>query len=182
MIIDGLRRDATDTEAEVSARLVWEDVDRKPQMVHFRVPRRFEGLLWTGLEPFLCAAVVPAMAAGEARIHSVEPVCPVLVEGIETAVFWLRKWYPSRYPRAAPVLSLPKLRTNLGESARATGLFLSGGVDSLYSLRRNAECIPSDHPARVRYAITVFGFDIGGKRHEVGSTVTGKPPASFPCA
>lgn len=169
MIIDGLRHQVAADVAELSARVVWEDVDREPQTVYFRVPARFADLLWAGVEPFLCAAVVPAMAAGESRVHSELPACPVLLDSMETAIFWLRKWYPARYSSPAPVLSLPHRRESVASPAKGAGLFLSGGIDSFYSLRRNMRYLPERHPARVRHTITVLGFDIGGKKAQAGS-------------
>lgn len=169
MIIDQVQHEVDSSAAVLSARIVWEDVAREPQTVFFRVPSRFSELLWVGVEPFVCAALVPAMAAGESRVHSTLPLCPVLLDSLETAVFWLRKWYPSRYPQPAPALSFPHRRESVHTPERGAGLFLSGGIDSLYSLRRNQSCIPQNHPARVRHTITVLGFDIGGKQSESGS-------------
>ncbi len=144
----------------LSALVEWESVERAPQRIEFRVPS-------TGLPmrlqaaPFMLAAAVPAMAAGETRIASTLPLDPVLVEGIPSALAIIKHWCRD----ISATWSLPTLECTVDASVavpgRATASFFSGGVDATFTLLRNHSLLPAGAAGRIDYAFIVFGLDLG---------------------
>ncbi len=144
----------------LSALVEWESVSRASQRIEFRVPS-------TGLPmrlhaaPFVLAAAVPAMAAGETRIASKLPLDPVLVEGIPSALAIIKHW--CRDMSAA--WTLPTLEcaveAHVALPGRATASFFSGGVDATFTVLRNHTIIPAGTRGRITHALTVFGLDLG---------------------
>ncbi|WP_374511313.1 hypothetical protein [Niveibacterium sp.] len=152
----------TDTWQCLSALVEWESVDRPPQRIEFRVPTN--GLpMRLHAAPFVLAAAVPAMAAGETRIASTLPLDPVLIEGIPSALAIIKHW--CRDMSAA--WSLPMLECEVEVVAcraaprRATASFFSGGVDATFTLLRNHSLLPAGTAGRIDCVLTVFGLDLG---------------------
>ncbi|WP_374402226.1 hypothetical protein [Niveibacterium sp.] len=144
----------------LSALVQWESVDRAPQRIEFRVPSN--GLpMRLHAAPFVLAAAVPAMAAGETRIASTLPLDPVLVEGIPSALAIIKHWCRDM----SATWSLPTLECAVeacvAAPRRATASFFSGGVDATFTLLRNHSLLPTGAAERIQYALTVFGLDLG---------------------
>ena len=79
-----------------------------------------------------------------------------------TDMRWLEAWYSSE---CRPV----RLETKLGirpprlDREERAGSFLSGGLDSVATLRANRLDFPRDHPRSIKDCLVVYGFDFGGR-------------------
>ena len=159
MRVTDLRSEPAPQGVRLCARFAWEESARPEETVAFEI----EGEAAAGAEPAPEAfALVGALAAahhGERRVRVDGKLCPRFAEGIRTALRTLRTWYPPWFPAAAE----PGLEAAGGLAARRppaprAAIFLSGGADSLFVLRRNRRDFPPDHPASFREAIHVVGF------------------------
>jgi hypothetical protein len=160
MRIEDLRKTETDKTAAIRATVRWEDCDQTEREVFIETERRFSDDLSVHLQPFVVGCLIPALHFGERRLAVDGSLCPYLLEGLETVMALMQFWsggrmFPLRIEAAggdpAPEADTPR-----------AGLFLSGGIDSLAALRLAMERYPEGHPARVRDALLVHGFDIGG--------------------
>lgn len=161
MRIEQFQSSTSNNRARVSAQVTWEDNAQAPLELFFETESRFADGLGSDLNAFLVAALVPALWAGEKRIHVAGKICPQLLENLENAIALLLHWHHD---------FRPPIRIETGGSAAAqtsaprhAGVFLSGGLDSLFTLRDNRLRYPPEHPLSIRYGILVHGFDMGYK-------------------
>lgn len=149
----------TNTTARIQASVIWEDCDRPTCELFIETESRFAEYLCRHPYPFLVAAVPPALHFGERRIRVDGEICPVLRDGLLESMGWLKHWF---LPGAQSVTleagtakhgSVPSI-------PRRSGSFLSGGVDSLATLRYNRLHVPLEHPASIQVCLFVHGFDI----------------------
>lgn len=145
----------------------WEESERPSQRIYLRYGADDAYFDDRSLAmPFLIAGVVPALRRGEKRI-TVDSMgaCPWLLDNLKTFMGYLINWYWYRYDRHPDDRTLPDLEVDSIEldppRERRTASFYSGGVDSLYSLRRNRINIARGHPGSISDAIFVHGFDMG---------------------
>jgi len=142
------------------ATVVWEDCDRPAQEIYFGVPLEFGEFLSCNAHAFILGSFLPAAYAGERRIAMNQAICPLLEEGLITALGQFCQWDgpPARMPRIeAEGPSIPVLP----DKGRGAGCFLSGGIDSLSMLRANRLMYPESHPNYIEHCIVVYGFDMG---------------------
>jgi hypothetical protein len=133
----------------------WEDADRPDAQLYLAVPKEFEGLLSPNAHVALLGVLPTAARYGESRIAT-GAIDPWLLEGLDVVQTYYQLWQnitPVRIEPAA-VQSAPKLQAD-----RGTAMFLSGGVDSLATLKRNIDQFPLGHPGRVTHA---FHVDLSG--------------------
>lgn len=167
MRISDLKKRSTGNRAVVSAKVTWEDCNRPSDELFFATEEEYADDLTCNPHSFLLASILPAIRQGEKRLRLDEPICPQLREGVIEATALLGRW------RGAAG-GLPKLEAQvLGNDRkwakkRRTGMFLSGGVDSLFSLRFNHQTFPSNHPGRVKDCVFVYGADIGWQEQNEG--------------
>jgi len=160
MRIEDLRSERKDSRAHVAATVIWEDCDRPTQDVYFETDEAFAQDLSCNPHAFLVGCLLPAMRHGEERIAIYEAICPELRNGLMTAMGWLCHWYgPPRRP--VRIEAKTGIRPPLPRTAERAGAFLSGGIDSLATLRRNHLDFPLDHPRSIKDCLFVHGFDIG---------------------
>ncbi len=161
MRIDNLARTQGSDLARVSASVIWEECDRPPFDLYFATEGLAAPDLASDPHAFLVACLLPAMQFGERRIRIAEEVCPELLNGLETNMRWYEYWSGGQLH---PVqIECPRSRVNLSShKEKRAGSFLSGGIDSLATLRTNRLDYPLDHQASVRDCVVVHGFDIGG--------------------
>ena len=147
--------------ARVSATVLWEDCERPPFELIFETEGVASGDLESNPHAFLTACFVPALDFGERRILIAEEICPELLHGLETNARWLVHWSGGqlRPLRIECVHARTEVPTR---SEKRVGSFLSGGVDSLATLRTNRLDFPLGHSASIRDCVMVRGFDIGG--------------------
>ena len=161
MRIENLRTERHDQRYAVAATVIWEDCDRPIRDVFFEVDEAFAPYLSCGASAFLVGSFVPAMRHGEKRIAIDEPIDPRLCDGLATAMAWLCHWYgPPRKP--VHIEAQREADSTTLRPMRVTGSFLSGGVDSLATLRANRLNFPLAHTGAIRDGLIVHGFDIGG--------------------
>jgi hypothetical protein len=94
-----------------------------------------EGPLAKGSDPFLAAALFPAMKTGQ-PLHISSTVSPKLLSATQRMQDTYHKWFPDF--QKIPVQAEPRLLDNEKPSADV-GLFFSGGVDSFYTLLKNQD-------------------------------------------
>ena len=160
MQITDLRREQRDGRVRIAANLTWEDCDRPSREIYYETSSEYGDALTFDPGVFLLAAAIPAMRHAEQRIRIEGSICPLLAEGIQTNIRTLIRWH-------GPPRILPQLEPTEGMRARTlaeprAGLFLSGGVDSLFMLRENRRRLPLDHPNSFKDAVFVYGIDMGG--------------------
>jgi len=161
MRIQNIRSEQNDCSQRIAATVIWEDTDRPPRDIYFEVDKAFAHYLSPNPHAFLVACLMPAVHHGEKRILLDEAICPELRNGLVTDMRWFEAWYcpvcrPVRI-EAKPGVRPPRL--NREEWA---GSFLSGGLDSLATLRANRLDFPRDHPRSLKDCLMVYGFDFGG--------------------
>ncbi len=167
MVIKELCKQST----RVSATIEWESTPKKSLEVYIRAGKkdRENISLRCVSRPFLIAALLPAMRAGEKRIRiEGEPVDPFLVEQLRSVMALANAWWGGngRYKPLsieADVAEYPNTSEN-----RVAASFLTGGIDSLATLRNNRVNIPQSHPQSIEKNIFVYGMDggLGGRASE----------------
>jgi hypothetical protein len=147
----------------VSARVRWENSQRSPMDLYFETDEAFAGGLDCNPDAFLTACVLPALHHGEERLTIEAAISPELKSGLMDAQGWMRHWW---YPPEKQIVEI-ETRAKLphgGPSVRPrTGMFFSGGVDSLASLRSNRLTFDKEHPLSVRDGFLVFGLETDQK-------------------
>jgi hypothetical protein len=156
MRIRDFRREVSGGGARATARVEWEDAGRAPRTVAFEAGGELAGRLEPTAEAFVLAAATAAARAGERRIRVDGSICPVFTDGLRSGLALLDSWYGG---------SRARLRIEAAggfrASRRANGpaaFFFSGGVDSLYVLRRNRLDVSRAHPKSFRVGIHLRAF------------------------
>lgn len=148
-------------KVRLSSLIKWETCDRPDQELFIETEKPFGRDLTATPHPFLVGCLIPAMYLGESRISLKEPVCPYLKEGLETVMAIMQIWSQARMkPLIIDAPSASATPEN-GQPERA-GMVLSGGIDSLATLKLNQRDYATDHPGAIKDAIIIHGFDIGG--------------------
>lgn len=142
-----------------SARVVWEDSERGESEIFFETEDGGPGAPACNPHAFLLACAAPALRYGEQRVYLDAEVCPVLKDGLVTAMSILHDWY-YRGRRAPLIIEakavLPGLRAPAEDRAAA---FFSGGIDAYATLRLNRLSFPLVHPHSIKDGILVFGLE-----------------------
>jgi len=143
------------------ATVSWEDCDRPSRDVYFAVDEAHADHLALGPHAFLTACLIPAMRHGERRVRLDQPIRPELRNGLLINMHYLRSWYGG--PRQiVQIDAATEQHHPLQRTATNVASFLSGGVDSLVTLRANRLDYPLEHPYAIKDCLFVQGFDIGG--------------------
>lgn len=157
MRVDNLQQECHGDWITVSARMVWEDSDRSEQIIRFQVGRALADEVECNPNAFLAATSVPAMYYGERRVRVEGALCPVRHDTALTVLTQLREWYDKA--RVLPVIEASQgFAARKPRTPRRAGMFFSGGVDALATLRRNRLMYPDDHPLSIRDCLNVFGM------------------------
>jgi hypothetical protein len=127
----------------ISARVEWEDCDRKNRVVYACVPAEHAGTAARG-EWLLLSTAFIAARYGERRVKVDVPVDPMLCRGLGCSLQQLHLWYGAAgVAIEAPTTGRPPTAE---PGARSAGLLVSGGVDSWSSFLRNRAEIGTGHP------------------------------------
>jgi hypothetical protein len=94
-----------------------------------------EGPLAKSSDPFLAAALFPAMKTGQ-PLHISGTVSPKLLAATQRMQDTYHKWFPEF--QKIPLQAEPRLSDNVNPTAEV-GLFFSGGVDSFYTLLKHQD-------------------------------------------
>ena len=162
MRIENLRTEIHGHTVRRVATVIWEDSHRSARDIYFATDAAYAEDLAPGQHALLTACLIPAMRHGERRIKLDEPIAPELRNGLYINMMYLRGWYGA--PRNIVQIEANTGRRNpVQRTATNAASFLSGGVDSLATLRANRLDYPLDHPYSIRDCLIVHGFDIGGR-------------------
>src|SRR5437870_236785 len=93
MRIENIRQENVNDRSRIAARVTWEDSDRGTQEIYFEVDERFSEALCCRPDPFLVAAIMPALWHGEKRVAVDGQVCPDLRAGLVTTMAVIQHWY-----------------------------------------------------------------------------------------
>lgn len=151
----------------IAADVVWEDRERPGVTLYYDVRAEHASLLAPrAAEAFLLATAVIAQHEGERRISVDDDLCPLLAERLQGAMRLLRQWHG-----VPPACRIEARRWHplTPASPGQAGMFLSGGVDSLFTLLHNHDRFPTGHPRRYTQGLLVYGLDLG---------VPGEPPTT----
>lgn len=144
-------------EATVS----WEDCEQPEKKIFIETTVEFAADLAAQPNAFLVGCLIPALHFGEKRIAIEGPVCPGLLEGLETVMALMHLWSDGAYrPLALEPQQITRAPERLPRYRAA--MFYSGGIDSLAALRLNLQNYPPRHPGAIRDCFFIHGFDIGG--------------------
>lgn len=160
MRIENLRTEKSGDKTRVAATVIWEDCDRPTHELYYETDEAFSHDLTCNPNGFLVPCVMPAMYHGEKRVFMDAKVCPQLQEGLLTAMALLQDWW---YPKQE--IAIPELDVKTSESMppanspQRAGMFFSGGIDSLASLRKNRLNFPKEHPWSVKDGLLIFGLE-----------------------
>jgi hypothetical protein len=152
------RDDFSQLQARVESDRAADDGDRFDSFIlWYRFPPRCRPYLSPDNgDPFLAALLLPAMLMGE-RLSIAAGVSPRLLRRLpDLQAVYMRfdqRLKPVEVETATQSVSPPE------EPAAATGLFLSLGVDSFYSLLKNLRDHPADEET-IDHLITIHGFDV----------------------
>lgn len=161
MRIESLKYSQNGDRTRVSAMVIWEDCDRPPFELYYETEGLGSADLRSDPQAYLVACLVPATHYGEKRIHLAEEVCPETLDGLRANMQWFHQW--SRGKLKPLQIECARSQADYSRApGRHAGSFLSGGIDSLATLRKNRLDFPRDHGASIYDCIVVHGFDIGG--------------------
>lgn len=159
MIISGIRTSQTEPGSLVEARVRFERPGAADEQVF--VSSDGETPLTGDPNGLLLATFVPAWIAGERRLVIEGAVCPLLAANLRVAASILSGWYGGFPP-------LPEIDASLSYRTPAAGaaMFVSGGVDSLATMRNLTTVLPHGHPDRPTAAILIDYQDVRNVTHE----------------
>ena len=158
MKINDIRLEKMNDRARLVAKVIWEDSGRPEQEIYFETAQDFSGGLSCDPDAFLTAAIMPAMRHGERRVVVDGEICPFLQMGLRDAMSLINYWYGPAYN---PVFIEGRIRR--APSPRVSdraAFFLTGGIDSLTTLRTNRLDSPREHPGSFRDGLLIFGLEI----------------------
>ena len=159
MIIEDLRSDKRGNNVRFTGRVIWEDCDRPMQEIYFETSEASGVGLSCNPHAFLVACILPAMHHGERRIFINEEIDPILLNGLCVVMNWFQNWFA--FDRdIVRIEARSKKKPHPPSSHRNAAIFLSGGIDSLASLRHNHLTVPIEHPWHIRHGIFIQGQNI----------------------
>lgn len=161
MRIEDLRLEEQGQRTRAVAKVIWEDNDRPTRDYYFEIDRQFADSLLASPDGFLAACIMPALRYGERRIALEGEICPFFKSGLQTSMALMRHWYAKNGDRP-PITIEAKTKSSepLSKASGRSACFLTGGVDSLSTLRLNRLNYPLDHPASVRDCIVICGLEV----------------------
>jgi hypothetical protein len=140
--------------------VVYEDRPGVVEQYWFEVPEKYADSLSLSGDPWL-ACLLPLAATRGEPLRLCAPVDPVLLANAPRLMRTWSEWYRRRFPgiRAVPIYAGTKLST-ADPGPRRTAAFFSGGVDSFFTVLRNAEPGHRNAAPAIDRLLCVWGFDI----------------------
>ncbi len=160
MKIENFRSEKGKNRASVSATVSWEDCNRPTVDIYFETDEEFAHDLSCNPNAFLIACTIPAMHYGEKRVWIDAEVCPELRTGLEIAMGWMRRWYYEPNREIVRIEARAKAELVPVHNPVRAGLFFSGGIDSLSTLRTNRLNFPLEHPWSIKDGLLVYGLEL----------------------
>jgi hypothetical protein len=127
-----------------SATVTWEEARREPFDLYFETDAEHAENFAASPNAFLVACAAAAAHAGEERVLLEGRVCPRLRDGVTAALHLLAGWY--RPGRRIPAVEATGGFVPSRQPPARAALFVSGGVDSTFSLLLNRRDYPREHP------------------------------------
>jgi len=145
----------------LTTQVSWEDCDQPEREVYIETEKSFGADFSLNPDAFLVGCLIPAMYFGEKRIILEDVICPYLKEGLDTVMAMMQMWSDRRLK---PLDIDTPVRSPINPDHRRprAAMVLSGGIDSLATLRLNRRHFPEGHPGAIRDGFIIHGFDIGG--------------------
>ncbi len=156
VLIDNYRTEGGQGITRFLATVRWEDRTREPFDVSFAVQEQDTARATLNPDAFRVPAAIVALHDHEQRISGEGELCPFLRDGLENSFAWLRRWAGSSSP--GPTIDLPVRCSHPGVETAASGMLLSGGVDSMAALVANHTAYPHGHERRFSVAFVVVGI------------------------
>ncbi len=158
MQIRGLTEKQRDGKKTISAMILWENTARPPQEIYFEVDEWNADALVLNPHAFVVACTVPALLRGEKRISIDSPVQSELLHGLGVVMRTLRYWHRDFFPYEMPQIEAPVASGVVSAPRDRSAMFLSGGLDSLASLRVNRMTFEDSHPRYFRDGVFILGL------------------------
>jgi hypothetical protein len=159
MKITDLKSEFRDGRKRVSAIILWENSQRSPMELFIETDEAFATGLDCNGDAFLTACILPALHHGEDRLHIDAAVSPEIKNGLMDAQGWILYWWYPLGKKAVEIEARETLSNSGNPIQPRTGMFFSGGVDSLASLRSNRLTFDNGHPLSVKDGFVVFGLE-----------------------
>jgi hypothetical protein len=156
--ITGLRDCLAEHTRTVASTLTWETAQRPPMEVYFRVATERGDALRLSPEAFLVVGCVSALLRGEQRIAVEGGVDPQLLNGLGVVMRTLKAWQPQLFPYPLPRIEADAALPVAPDPRAGAGMFFSGGLDSLATLRANRLAFAPGHPQYFRTGVFVSGL------------------------
>jgi hypothetical protein len=147
--------------ARVSAKVEWETCNQPSREIYIETEEIFADDIEPSADAFAVGALIPALHLGERRLAIDGEICPRLKEGLAFVMRLMQFWTQDRMQPLELEVGV-RHAVRFEHRAPRTGLFLSGGIDSLAALRLNRLHYSWKHPGAVKDCLLVHGFDIGG--------------------
>ena len=160
MKIENLRLEKNGDTIAARASVTWEDNDRPRQELFFETEAVYEDSLSCNPNAFLLACAIPALHFRERRVFMEEEVCPELVDGLNTAMHWLRHWYYEPERKIVTIEARKQSQILNSDMPKRAGFFFSGGVDSFATLKSNRLNFPADHPWSIKDGLVAYGLEL----------------------
>lgn len=159
MRIENLRSEAKDNSLRFIAKISWEDSNRPAQEIYFETEKSIGVGPECDPHAFLVACIIPAMHHGERRVSIDAEIDPALEQGLYVVMNWFQNWFEPHRQIVRIEMKRPKRLHDSGKSGKAA-VFLSGGVDSLATLRHNHLNFHVEHPWHIRDGVFIQGQNI----------------------
>jgi hypothetical protein len=127
----------------------------------FHIPSSYERYLSRTGNPWLVLMLPIASRFGE-PIRIAEPVDQLLVDNLRGLQRLWRSWYPELHPveiEASEVYDASPAARAAGGVRKTSALFMSGGIDSLFTLLRHSDRVAGDGTSTVEDLISIGGFN-----------------------
>jgi hypothetical protein len=158
MRIENLRSIKNGNKSRVSSTVIWEDSEHPVSEIYFETDEEFSQGLSCNPHAFLIGCIMPAMHLGEKRVYIDAEVSPEILEGVVIAMRWISLWRHKQTYSVPRIEAKTKTSLSVHRPQRA-GIFFSGGIDSLGTLRYNRLNFSLDHPWSIKDGLLVFGLE-----------------------
>jgi hypothetical protein len=160
MKIENLRLEKREDKVAALASVTWEDSDRPRQELFFETDSIYAESLNCNPNAFLLACAIPALHFKEQRVCLEDEVCPELVDGLNTAMHWLRHWYYEPERKILTVEAPKQSKIPSSPMSKRAACFFSGGVDSFATLKSNRKNFSSSHPWSIKDGLIAYGLEL----------------------
>ncbi|PIQ89484.1 MAG: hypothetical protein COV72_02965 [Candidatus Omnitrophica bacterium CG11_big_fil_rev_8_21_14_0_20_42_13] len=160
MQIKNFKKEENSELSRVAASVIWEDNNQPNRDIYFETTNKFKNDLSANPNAFLTGCILPAMYLKEKRIKIEGAISQALYNGLLRNMQLLRRWYGWKYKPVKIEARIAKNDNSKTKQNKKVGLFFSGGIDSLFSLRSNRLNFALNHPYSISDCLIIYGFDI----------------------